>query len=58
MAVTVQHPEACIGCGCCEQECPAGVLEVEDAVQIVAAEQCIGCGLCAAACPWEVLAVE
>ena len=58
MAVVIKNLDDCVACGSCVDECPQGVLKVEDAVEIVEADNCISCGLCADACPVDVLAVE
>ena len=58
MAVIIKNGGDCVACGSCVDECPNGVLKVEDAVEIVSADDCISCGLCADACPVDVLKVE
>ena len=58
MAVTIKDPGGCIGCACCVEACPMGVLDVEDTVKISGGSDCISCGLCVEACPADVLTVE
>lgn len=43
--------EACIGCGLCRDDCPAGNIVVEDGKARVLAQDCIMCGHCVAICP-------
>ena len=58
MAVKIKDQEACIACASCVNECPQGVLEVENTVKIANVHDCISCGLCVEACPVDVLALE
>ncbi len=44
-------PEACIGCGLCRSDCPAGNILVENKKARVIAQDCIFCGHCVAICP-------
>ncbi len=47
-------PEACIGCGLCEQACASGA-HVFDPAHRLDRSLCVRCGACAAACPAEAL---
>ena len=42
--------ESCVGCGICENQCPAGAIIVEKTA-IIQQELCIGCGQCVYECP-------
>lgn len=42
--------ESCVGCGICEDQCPAGAIIVEKTA-IIQRELCIGCGQCVYECP-------
>lgn len=49
---TIQiNPEACIGCGLCQQDCPASNIRVENQKARILTQECIMCGHCAAVCP-------
>ena len=43
--------EKCVGCGLCQEVCPAGAAVVEDGKSIVNQEKCIGCFECVSVCP-------
>lgn len=44
--------ERCVGCGICEQVCPADVFKVIDGKASVGkAEDCLHCGNCEVSCP-------
>ncbi len=47
--VTVDQAK-CIGCGLCEEACPAGAVLVEDGKSVVNQEKCIGCFECVTVC--------
>jgi NAD-dependent dihydropyrimidine dehydrogenase PreA subunit len=42
--------ESCVGCGICENQCPAGAIIVKKTA-IIHRELCIGCGQCVYECP-------
>ncbi len=44
-------PAACVGCGLCVKDCPAGNIRVEGQKARVLTQDCILCGHCAAICP-------
>ena len=57
--LAIKHLEKCIGCGSCADECPMGVLNVAETVEIVNSEGCIECGTYIELCPMDdVLALE
>ncbi len=43
--------EKCVGCGLCEEVCPAGAALVADWQSAVNKEKCIGCFECVTVCP-------
>ncbi len=43
--------EKCIGCGLCQEVCPAGAAVLEDGKSVVDQEKCIGCFECVSVCP-------
>jgi len=48
-------PEACDGCGLCEEACPIDAVAVADGTAEVDEDWCIGCGVCASACPIDAI---
>jgi ferredoxin len=48
---------ACILCGACAGQCPAGAITVGDAWS-VKADACLGCGACVSTCPVSALHME
>ena len=58
--VTLELDEdLCIGCGICEQVCPHGVFEINEAkAKIIARDSCMECSACARNCPVDALSVE
>lgn len=43
--------EACIACGACAADCPAGAISEGDGKYEINPDACIECGLCASTCP-------
>ncbi|OGP57039.1 MAG: hypothetical protein A2V67_00620 [Deltaproteobacteria bacterium RBG_13_61_14] len=50
-------PNACSGCGICEERCQFHAITMNDAASINL-NQCYGCGNCVITCPEEALALE
>jgi ferredoxin len=48
--------DACINCGACEGECPAGAISEKDAKRWIDPDKCVDCGSCTGACPVEAIA--
>jgi ferredoxin len=46
----VVDPEACFGCGVCEERCPEGAISVETTASIDLT-RCMVCGQCLEVCP-------
>ncbi len=55
--VAVVDPESCVGCGACEEVCPAGAIAVHEIARIDRAK-CTGCARCIAACPHRAIALK
>jgi ferredoxin len=47
--------DACINCGACEGECPAGAISESGGLRVIDANKCTDCGACAASCPTEAI---
>ncbi|MEE3467388.1 MAG: 4Fe-4S binding protein [Eubacterium sp.] len=43
--------DACISCGTCAGECPAGAIVQGDTQYEINADSCLDCGSCEAVCP-------
>jgi len=48
--------ERCVGCGICQNVCPADAISVEE-IAMVDLKRCIGCGCCAEQCPRGALSL-
>ena len=46
----------CVGCGLCEERCPADAIAVADTAQVDGL-RCLGCGVCTLVCPEEALSL-
>ena len=51
MAHPVIEADECIACGVCVDDCPQGVLELQDVATVTDEDSCIACGVCEGACP-------
>ena len=51
MAHPVIDADECIACGVCVDDCPQGVLELQDVATVVDEDSCIACGVCQDNCP-------
>ena len=51
-------PEKCVGCGACNENCPAGAISEADGKCVIDAATCVDCGACAGGCPVEAIAAE
>ncbi|MFH1091745.1 MAG: 4Fe-4S binding protein [Pseudomonadota bacterium] len=50
------NPEACVGCGTCEERCPMEAIQVgDDDLAVVDESLCIGCGVCTPTCDAEAV---
>lgn len=49
MAYTIS--DACISCGACAGQCPAGAISEGDGKYEIDESACLDCGSCADACP-------
>jgi len=50
-------PDTCVGCGTCQEVCPAGAISVKEIAR-VDLKRCIGCGCCVERCPMGALALH
>ena len=50
--------DACISCGSCASECPAGAISQGDTQYQIDADACLDCGSCASACPTGAIEAE
>ena len=51
-------PEKCVGCGACNETCPAGAISEAAGQCAIDASLCVDCGACAGGCPAEAIAAE
>ena len=52
-------PEACVGCGMCEQVCPHQVFALHgERAKIVDRDRCMECGACRTNCPAGAIRVD
>ena len=54
----VISPDACSGCGLCQERCQVHAIEVRDGVAVVDRARCIGCGLCVTSCGSDAAALR
>ena len=50
--------DACVNCGACEAECPAGAISEGDNARVIDADTCVSCGTCVGACPTGAIEEE
>lgn len=50
--------DACISCGSCVDECPAGAIVEGDGKYEIDAGACLDCGSCSDACPQDAISAE
>ncbi len=50
--------DACVACGLCAANCPAGAISEKDGKMEINQEVCAQCGLCAANCPAGAIVEE
>ncbi|MHA1731302.1 MAG: indolepyruvate ferredoxin oxidoreductase subunit alpha [Promethearchaeota archaeon] len=48
-------PDACSGCGVCEERCPMDAVTLDDGVAHINRDYCIGCGVCIPTCPSDAI---
>ena len=47
---------ACVNCGTCEPDCPAGAISENDGHRQIDENACLSCGTCASVCPASAIA--
>lgn len=47
--------DACLMCGSCAEQCPAGAISEGETSYVIDPDQCVDCGSCAAQCPAEAI---
>jgi len=52
------YEEKCIGCGACENVCPADAIAIVNKISKIDGEKCIGCASCLAACPTSAMFID
>ncbi|MDR1127086.1 MAG: 4Fe-4S binding protein [Treponema sp.] len=50
-----QISDACVNCGACESECPAGAISEKSDVRWIDPSLCADCGACVSACPADAI---
>lgn len=59
MSRPVINAEECSGCGICVDNCPTGVLDLQDDLAVVVNEEsCDACRTCEEDCPMGAIEVE
>lgn len=55
--IRLTEPDACIGCGACEDICPVDAVSMQNDKARVDMDWCIGCGVCAVSCPTQAISI-
>ena len=50
--------DACVSCGACAADCPAGAIVEGDSHYEIDADSCLNCGSCASTCPTGAIEAE
>lgn len=60
MSRPIINTEECSECGICADNCPNGVLSLEDGgvIKVASEDNCDGRGTCAEDCPMECIEIE
>jgi len=45
----------CVECGCCEDECPVGAIQMKGSLYVIDRDSCVCCGACVSSCPVEAI---
>lgn len=50
--------DLCLGCGTCQERCPAKAVTMKENIPELNPDRCFGCGVCVSSCPTEAIALE